>query len=299
MNDFGDIIEPIFEVSPYRSDILKKIDYNFSQIKKNSKDLTIRKELSENIKNFTNIDNIVITIKPKFMNAAVIPVYNRLFSTRIFSSLKKYETTEDLTALQTVEESSKYIRKIYILLGQDLIDEFSSRQLTAILLHEFGHCFTHTSNTPFILLKILSVTSDLISHKILLSIPITSLTTSISLPIQLSLLVSIILFSKSLTFFEHKGEYKADQFAIKYGYGDEMIKVLNFYHKSDTKSVIGKSWYSKLGNFISGILTVSTHPASSSRIKSIHDQLTKDYKKMYPEISTELNIILTQNNILK
>jgi hypothetical protein len=44
------IEELIFEVSKYRSDVLKEIDQNFAQIKKDKRDLAVKKHLVENIK---------------------------------------------------------------------------------------------------------------------------------------------------------------------------------------------------------------------------------------------------------
>jgi hypothetical protein len=290
MNDFGDIIEPIFEVSPYRSEILKNIDYNFSQIKKDFKNIAAKKDLIKNIGEFTSIGRIVFTIKPKFMNASIIPIYNRTFSGKIISTFKDYKSTNDLKKLQTTEESSQYISKIYILFGQNLIDALSARQLTAILLHELGHCFAHTSNAPYILLRLLEISPV----PILVSVPLSSLITTIYLPIQLIALLTTILFSRSLTFLEHKSEYKADQFAIKYGYGDEMIKVLNIFEQENKKTKLDRPWYIKLIKFIHELMTVSTHPDNPSRIKILFKQMVQDYTKMYPELSNELNIILAQ-----
>ena len=138
MDNF-EIQELIFEVSKYRSDILKDIDKIFSRIKENNKDLAAKKELTQKIKEFTSVKHVVLTLKPKYTNASVIPIYNQTISTDLINLLKDFESGENLKNLNVIEEPSKYIKKVYIIIGIDLINMFSPRELT---------CVANISNVP-------------------------------------------------------------------------------------------------------------------------------------------------------
>jgi hypothetical protein len=288
-------IETIFEVSPYRSSILKNIDNNFRELKIDNKDSAAKKELVKNLKKFTKIKNIILSIKKNYGNAAIIPFYNRALSLDLINLFKKYDSNGDIKSLDVAEESNKYISKVYIIIGSDIIDRFSARELTAILLHELGHCFTYTSNIPRILLIIFENCVNVIGK--IISIPFFKFFTALTYPAYLSLLLLIIFSARSLTFLEHKSEYKADQFAAKYGYGDEIVKVLYKFHNIEEDIKIKHSWFKKILLFFNNLITISTHPTSSSRIKELNKELIHDYKKMYPKLSNELNIILSDISI--
>lgn len=282
--------ELIFEVSKYRSDILKDIDRDFAKIKKDRKDLAAKKELTENIKKFSGIKKVIITFKKDYLNAAIIPIYNQQISMDLVNVLKSYEAGENIKSLDVVEEPSKYIEKIYVIFGNELIDTFSARELTAILLHELGHSFTYTSNLPRILLALFQKGVGVVG--MVLKTPILWLLNLITLPAYLISSLIIITIVRSLTFLEHKSEYRADQFAAKYGYFDEMVKVLYKLHHREMEQQSKKAWWEKLWYFIEGLFSPSTHPKSSRRIEEINDKMLSDYKKLYPKLSNELNIIL-------
>ncbi len=286
--------ELIFEASKFRSEILKDIDQDFALIKKDKKDLAAKKSLVENIKKFTNTKHVNVSIKKDYMNAAVIPIYNQVLSIDLINILKDYEAGENIRNVDVVEEPSKYIKKMYIMFGDELIDMFSPRELTAILLHELGHVFTYTANLPRILLSLFQKSVGIAG--MMLKTPILWLLNLISLPAYIISSLIIMIVVRTLTFLEHKSEYKADQFAAKYGYGDEMIKVLYKLHNKQIERQSQQTWYEKIWNFIGTIFQPSSHPASSKRIKEVNEQILKDYKKMYPTLSNELNIILKDIN---
>ena len=96
---------------------------------------------------------------------------------------------------------------------------------------------------------------------------------------------------RSLTFLEHKSEYHADQFAVKYGYADEMIKVLYILRNKTLETE--EAWWKKIWDFIDGLFSPSSHPTNAKRIEEINDDMLKEYKKLYPKLSNELSIILT------
>jgi hypothetical protein len=282
--------ELLFEASPYRSEILKDIDQNFASIKKDRTDLAAKKELTENVKKFSGVDHIVITFKKDYFNAAVIPIYNQAVSADLIDVFKDFEGGGNLKSLSVVEEPSKYIKKLYIIFGDELIETFSPRELTAILLHEFGHAFTYTANLPRILLMLFQKSVGIIG--IIIRTPVLWLFNLVSIPAYLISSLIIITVVRSLTFIEHRSEYKADQFAIKYGYSDEMIKVLYKLHNKQKELDEHKKWWEKVWKFIDDLFSPSSHPSSSRRIEEINNHMLTEYKKLYPKLSNELNIIL-------
>ncbi len=289
MDNF-EIQELIFEVSKYRSDILKDIDKIFSRIKENNKDLAAKKELTQKIKEFTSVKHVVLTLKPKYTNASVIPIYNQTISTDLINLLKDFESGENLKNLNVIEEPSKYIKKVYIIIGIDLINMFSPRELTSILLHELGHVYTYTSNLPRLLLHLFQKFVGFVGE--IFKTPILAILNLLSLPAYAIASLIVITLTRSLTFLEHKSEYRADRFPIKYGYGDEFIKVLYKLHSRQVEVEKHRAWYEKLWGFINSWFIPSTHPTSSKRINEMSDKILEDYKKLYPHLNKELSIIL-------
>jgi Zn-dependent protease with chaperone function len=289
MDNF-EVQELIFEVSKYRSDILKDIDKLFAALKENHKDLAAKKELTEKIKEFSGVKQVVLTLKTEYTNASVIPIYNQIISTDLINLLKDFESGENLKNLNVIEEPSKYIKKVYIIIGIDLINMFSPRELTSILLHELGHVYTYTSNLPRLLLNVFQKLVGFAGE--IFKTPILAILNLLSLPAYLIASLIIITLTRSLTFLEHKAEYRADQFPIKYGYGDEFVKVLHKLHNKQIEIKKHLTWYEKLWNFINSWFVPSTHPTSSKRINEMSDKILDDYKKLYPNLDKELNIIL-------
>ena len=287
MEEFDELV---FEASQFRSEILKQIDQNFAQIQKDSKDLAAKKAITKNIKEFTGVKDVIFNIKPGYSNAAVIPIYNQVVSADLLNVFKNYEATDEIRSLNAANEPSTYIKKIYVIIGSNLISEFSPRELTAIVLHELGHCFTYTANLPRILLALFQKGIGVAG--IVLRVPILWLFNLISLPAYLISALIVITIVRSLTFLEHKGEFKVDQFPAKYGYATEMVKVLYKIRNWEADREADQNWLQKVWGFIEGLFSPSSHPNSSSRIREINEEMTTRYKKMYPKLSNELSIIL-------
>lgn len=285
MIEYNDILS---EASPYRSDILKNIENNFNQLKKDIKDKRAKKEIINNIRQFSNIKNVTFTIKPNYLNAFIIPHYTRLLSLDFIEIFKDYKSGDHVKNLELIEEPSKYIQKISICFGADFFENLSARELTSILLHELGHAYIHTSNLPQIFIAILDKIGRFGSPFATVSLMFFN-----TLTFAASTLFTIIfaLITRTATFMEHQCEYKADQFSAKYGYGDDLIKVLYKFHRinSNKDEFIGI----KIIKWISEILRPPTHPEDMKRIDKIYIMMLNDYKKMYPTISKELSIILS------
>lgn len=284
-------LEYLFEVSRFRSDLLKDIDEVFARIKRDKNNVQAKKDLVSLLKEFTNVKHMVLSVKKDLLNAAVVPIYNRQLSLDIIDLFRDYKPSED-KKVETIEEPEKYIRKIYIVLGDKLINLLTPRELTAIFLHELGHVYAHTANLPRMIVSILKkITAASIPVRIGAGIFFHAV---IGMPILITVMLISFFLSRSMTFIEHRGEYKADQFAVKYGYGDELIKVLYKIHNIETNEQKNIHWLKKLLNFFIEIFVYpSSHPDTPKRIIKISEDLEEEYKQMYPKLSKEIGIILS------
>jgi hypothetical protein len=276
-----DLTEFIFEVSPSRSPLLKEIETNFDIIRKSlvsnneSNRRVILKQvtlLRKNIKAFTGINAVYFSIKPDLFNAYVHTKYKNILP-KLFSK----ENVSKFSGIKA-EESPKYIEGVYIVFGDKLIKEISPRQSTSILLHEIGHIYQYTSKMSYITPWILKNTSQFAILGTLIN------------PVTIPVALLLFGFARTLTFFDHVGEFKSDEYAVKYGYGDEMAKVMykfSQYYKKPKES----SWLRSTVAFIKNIFSLSTHPEETKRVCAIIDKMKKDYKKKYPKMSKEISTI--------
>jgi hypothetical protein len=161
------------------------------------------------------------------------------------------------------------IKKIYLILGINVINKFTAAELVAILLHEIGHVVNHINDKfSLFLKKYLSPVNVVV--KTLSKIPI----------IGLPMFLILILTSRTLHFVDHKSEYNADKFAIQYGYGDELASVMKKFDKMTIKQNKELGFLDKL-NLILQKITGSSHPEDSSRIKNILNDILDNYSDKY------------------
>lgn len=266
----------LFEVARIRSEILKKIEKDFDAIRKNISDRSNIKQLQDHIKEFTGIQKVIVTANMQSMDAAIFPVYTR--------TLPKIARDDPKSI--TPENAHKYIRAIYVTLGQKLIREFPPKQLTAIILHELGHIYQHTSNLGLILPNLVNLLAkggvqdvDELKDK-----------SFVRRILTIPLIAALFPLSRSLTFSDHIEELKSDEYATRYGYGDELAKVFYKFSKwaGERRS---SNWLGRVWHRIKRAFSLSSHPSDSERICTIIQKMKKDYKKTYPKLSKQISTI--------
>jgi hypothetical protein len=267
----------IFEVSKIRSPILKKIETDFDLIRKNLNSREYIKSLELHIKEFAGIPKVVVSTKKTNFEAAIFPVYTRELPKIIGNNIKS----------SNPEDAKQYIKAIYLTLGKKIIKEFSPKQLTSILLHELGHVYQHTSNLGMIFPSLLNFLAkggmqDLDDLKD---------TSPIRKTLTIPLIAAMFPLSRSLTFSDHMEELNADDYANRYGYGDELAKVFYKFNKWTGGKKKSSSWLGRIWDKMKKIFSLSTHPSDIDRVCSIIDKMKKDYKNKYPTLSKQISII--------
>lgn len=260
------------EVYVRRDPILKKIDNCFYHIQKRENLKENKRELVNLIKEFTGIKTIFLSFKKSLFNAGVIPIYH-------------WKPPKDEgESLPPVGESPKYIEKIYVIFGWQLIDFLTHRECTAILLHELGHCFYHFSNMSRILERVTSVLSD----------PLHGAIAYVYLHSPM-IVFTLFIISRSLTLLDHLQEYDCDEFAAKHGYLEEMATSLNkIKNRSGFNVPKNNKFFRRIYSIIVDIVLLrTTHPNIENRICKLVTKSKNEYVKMYPNFKQELNIILS------
>ena len=256
-----------FEASPYREEVLKKIDEDFTNLKKSFNDQN-KKQLEKHIKKFTGFKNIdVVFLKDAYLNEpiTVVPVFKgNFFKTKKFKNLLKEDKI-----------NNDYIRNVQIIISKKELKDFSPKELTAQLLFEIGKMYERSTNVMDKMEKskiyvILSIPPILKKHQYFL------------------LLINYLylLFYFQLLQFENKR--KAD-FVTKYGYGDEYIKVLYKKHKKKIKSPI-------LGKIINAIFRITFGiTTEKSSICKILKNIEIKYKDQYPKEIEKIRKIIEKD----
>jgi len=276
----------MFEAAKVRSPVLKNIDKNFDSIRKNTKDKQQIVDLVRNIKSFTGVKSVYFVVKENVHDACIFIKYNQTLP-KVF---KKDGENKLKTEKFKAEESPRYIKGIYVIFGTKTLDMFTPRELTAILLHEIGHIYQHTANFSMLLPTLVNQVAKgglLIGALTLLRVIVFPAVSLILLPVVLSLFA----LSRSLTFADHMGELNADEYAVKYGYGDDLAKVFFKFNKLTGGKARPHTWIQKTWDSIKSFFSLSSYPKDSKRMCDIIDKMRLDYKKTYPKFSKEITTI--------
>lgn len=297
-------ISCIYEASEYRPQILRDMEDVLSEMKKTPKSKKLRIQLSKLISKFTNIDTVILSIKPKWFNASVLPVYKKSLPKEFLSALKEVVGKEHkrkisasrISVVNKVEESAKNISHIYVIIGDELISHCTPQQMVAVILHELGHVFARTSNWPNFL--------PILAKKLLMfGSGVTFLLRLISNipPVVLYITMFITIMGvHGLTFLDRIGEYRADNFAAKYGYGDELVKLIYSIDARRKNNDKKRSFFiriiSMIYKFFETTFDPPEHPSDESRINNLKKRIEKEFKELYPEMDNELTAIFAEMN---
>lgn len=292
----------LIEVSQYAPKPLKRIDKLFRALKKDLRDIKSKKALIEELQKFTGIEKVTLSIKPNLFNAAVLPVYRQSLPKELFGTLKeilgnshlKNVDPKKIKKMETVEESATHIEEVIVVFGENLIKSLTAEECTAILLHELGHVFSKTASwpyiIPFITKKIFYVSATLTTFLKLMG----------TVPMEVLALITFVALVgiHGLTFLERAGEYSADNYAARYGYGDDLASVLFKVKSVKTQVSQRKSFTVRIiniiSNFIENIFFPGVHPDEGERIMNLKKRMSKEFKDLYPELDSEITYIFNK-----
>ena len=289
LNDFDvDNINPLFEVSIDAPRYFKQLEIDLDVFtKKKYREFSkvelkqTAKQLNKTLKQILNIP--VEVLIGKYETCGVYPEFN----------FTKKDIKLDKNKKPILEESLLRVESAYFFLDIKLFMyklKLTPAEMVGVLLHEIGHITYHKSFISVLFVKIFrfiksSSVFDFLRY-------IFKKITSIIILNQLYILflAIIFIFTRTLSFFEHKEEYHCDKFAAKYGYGDELASAfikLGNYTGSISKNK-SRGIFKKIVDFIKTIFNSSTHPDEINRICTIAEKLKIDYIKSYPKIKTTL-----------
>lgn len=160
------------------------------------------------------------------------------------------------------------VKQIDLIFGNSFIKRHTPKELTAILLHEIGHLINYLSISRTLFLNMI-YPIYLIARGFRL-IPIIGV---VFYPL-------FLITSRSLNFSEHIGEYQADKFVVKYGYGDELISAIKKWEKEETRVRKKLTLFERI-SMLQEILTKTSHPTNEDRILKIAEIMKKNYLKQY------------------
>ena len=287
------------EVSQYAPKKLKEMEQTLSELKKSSNNKNARLKLIQQMKEFTKIDDVVLFVD-KELNAGVISVYKKNSLKNIvktivdkFSTKNKKISIEDLPKLTSVTENAEVVERIYIFIGRPLLKLLTPQEMLAVLLHEFGHVYSASSDVPDTIMAILKPLLNYTSF----AVSVLKRSGFLDIVFELFLLYQAIItfLVHGISFTQRIGEKKADNYVVKYGYGDELVSVLTKF-KGKEKEKPGmmetvKKFFSEILRLIFFFLNPPEHPSEEKRIKNLEDQIYGSFKKYYPHYGEVIDLV--------
>jgi len=288
LNDFNiENITSLFEISINASSHFKQLEIDLSPFTnkpykefKKGEINQIAKQLSKTLKSILKIDTQLYI--DNFENCMVYPEYYFISTNPKLDKDKK----------PIIEESLLRIKKAHFFIDINLFMyklKLTPAELVGVLLHEIGHITYHQNFVTRFFSNFLSRTRSIaILGTFITTIKLIFMAMT---PQLIGIVLAIMfLFTRTLSFFEHKEEYYCDKFAIKYGYGDEIanaiIKLGKYTGDVNTKS--SRGLFMKIIDFVKTVFNLATHPAEINRICKIADRLKDEYIESYPKIKNTL-----------
>lgn len=294
----------LFESSADAPRKLKNIEKTIGlmQNKINSDTSTLVKQLRNQLSDFTGINDIRIQLIDKELNAAAMTIYNKksgLELVNFFKSIvgesyedKKVISGKDLKNLKQVKEPATAVQTFYLFIGKPIIKFFLPSEVVAIILHEIGHVFSVTTNTPMIIERI-AIKIGSISEII---IPLKEIIMNGGLDMFLiPLLFFIKLFIFPFTLIGRRNETAADRYAVMYGYGDDLVNAFRKMSGNDKKidetSILGKITIvlKYIKDYLMAFFFNNEHPTISTRIMRVENAMKEKYGKIYPNYAKEIS----------
>jgi len=262
---------------------LIKIDQIFNTLKNSNFTHKQIKQAEQNLSlNLSKILNTKVIFTHRLCkNAMVLFNYNFLSS----NSLSPKGLLKDQDKLLYVNDIQMYFDLNFFL--NDL--DFTPQELTAIILHEIGHLVLHNQFSIRFFNSFMQVYNNFGPLLNFFTLLINIFKNSLSFFI-LSLFLMFI-HSRTLSFFDHLQEYNCDKFAIKYGYGDEIISALSKVNQIKLNK-INSSLLEKTKRILIKIFNLNSHPEYEDRILTVAKDLKENYIHDYPDIKNELKKLL-------
>lgn len=258
----------IEEASPYRNNRFIELEEKIEKLKSNylesnQVDKSNIKSISSLLQEITGIKNLSFGFDDEAMLAFCIYVFDK---DKIKSKIKKNnlpveENKYDLNDLDQLNLEPDDIDKAVIYIGSFALEKFTTKEIVAILLHEIGHFMVYSPIEK--VKKLVSVTIPLLSLSFIV------------------LLINVFASTgKSST--SYRSEYDADSYAVKYGYGDELINALKKIENTKIKNL---GIFYRIGNVINKFFKHREYPNNIDRIHLLKKTILKNYKELYPNVS--------------
>lgn len=254
------MLDVLLEVGIRSISGLKDVDVLFKRLKAANKDKVTRQKI---------LRELEIKLEKLFGIPVVIDYHLFGLFSENFAVFPYIKPNKDVKIKET-KDMIQFInvKKVNLIFGNNFIKMHTSQELTAILLHEIGHLTNYLTKASQLFLTVLSPIFSILQG--LRMLPIVSI---VLFPLY-------ILCSRSLFFIQHMGEYQADKFVAKMGYGDELISAIEKWKKESIKikkSLTLMQRISMIGQFLKG----STHPTDISRIEKLIESIKVEYLKRY------------------
>lgn len=280
----------LFEVANNVRPEIKLIHKTFSEIKERNKYnaldiISLTSCLERIFKCKFNIEFI-----PNEWNAYVLPFYES----------KNKEITIDNKTPVEISSIMKTASEINIWFGIPFLKDFTSGELTAILLHELGHVYIDSTTKIYMIAQ--AIDTFFISilefiSSILGAINLVTLASGgdrlIKPVFSASLCVLIYALKLPCRICSRKNEKLADNYAVKMGYGDELISAFMKLDKETSKDI---GFFTKLKRFVISFLFLNTHPNTKDRVNTILKDIEKDYSDKYPNVSKNIEKVFEKYN---